>query len=98
MTLPGSPIPTGVVTIAGTDVSVRGLSRTEALHMSEIGDIHGAEVYCLATGAGVTPEEAERWLGEVTNDVADLLTDKILRLSGLIGRDGKDPQPSPSDD
>jgi hypothetical protein len=98
MTLPASPIPTGVVTVNGTDVPVRGLSRTEALHMSELEGVQAAEVYVLSTGAGVTPEEAERWLGEVTNDVADLLTDKILRLSGLLGRDGKDPQPSPSDD
>jgi hypothetical protein len=98
MTLPASPIPVGVVTVNGTDVPVRGLSRTEALHMAGLEDTHAAEVYCLSIGAEVTPEEAERWLGEVTNAVADLLTDKILRLSGLLGQDGKAPQPSPSDD
>lgn len=95
-TLPIKPLPRDTVTIEGTAVEVRGLSRSEALRLHiEYGEARAdeAEDFILSCGAGVTMQEAHDWRNATDADTAGLLVDRIVGLSGMT-EDGKDPKAS----
>ena len=83
--LPKIELPTDVVDLHGTKVEVRGLSRSEFLHMAKEaeGDVETAEILALAAGAGCTVEEAKEWReNSPSGDVGKVL-DRISELSGM---------------
>ena len=85
MALPDVPLPTGSVTIGGTDVPIRSLARSEVLRIrSFVGAEDDAEPFIVACGTGCTPEEATAWLGAVELDVGGVLVEAILALTGLL--------------
>ena len=86
--LPIKPLPTGSVTIEGTDVPIRALSFTETKAMVSLNDdTDAADVLVLTAGTGATDDEARAWLaGTDAATVNDLLL-AILRLSGLASSD-----------
>lgn len=89
MTLPIKPLPTGTVTIEGTDVPIRGLSRSEVLKLQTFeGNEDEAEPFVVAAGTGVSIDEARQWLGSVDLVTGGLLIVGIFKLSGLTS----DPQ------
>lgn len=95
MPLPVSTLPTGTVTIDGTEVPIRSLSRLEVRHLRTFRDRpEDAEPYILAHGANVSIEEATEFLStsDATKGAGPI--DAILALSGLI--DGEaDPEDPP---
>lgn len=88
-TLPTKALPTSTVDIDGTAVEVRGLSRSEALRLSTHfkDDIDGAESFIIASGTGVTQEQASEWRDATEPATAGIVIDEVLRLSGLMGTD-----------
>ena len=87
MTLPAVALPTGTVEVAGVAVAVRGLSRSEAIQLSTLGsDLEAAENFLLATGTGVTAEEAKAWRDSTPPEVVGPVVDRIVELSGLGDR------------
>lgn len=81
--LPSAPLPEDVVTVAGQEVKVRGLSRTEATRLRGL-ELDAAEIHIVACGAGLTEEEAAEWLGSVLAETAAPVIDRICELSGLV--------------
>ena len=91
MTLPIKPLPTGTVTIEGTDVPIRGLSRTEVVKLQSFeGREDDAEPFVVAAATGVSVDEARQWLGSVDLVTGGRLLVAIFELSGLVSAD---PQP-----
>lgn len=101
-TLPVKPLPTGSVTIEGTDVPIRSLSRSEVVRLRTFeGNEDDAEPFIVAAGAGVTEDEARTWLGSVDVVTGGELVFSILRLTGLAsdpqaGSTGEGPAERPS--
>lgn len=87
MPLPVTPLPTSTVSMSGTDVEIRSLSRAQSLRMRAIREEGGdAEAYVLARSTGVSDTEAAEWLDAVTNDVALGVIRAIFELSGLVDK------------
>lgn len=90
MALPVVALPTGTVTVAGVPIAVRGLSRSEAIHLASLGtDFEAAENFVLATGAGITAEAAKAWRDSTPADVVGPVVELIADLSGLGDDRGK---------
>lgn len=88
MSLPIKPLPTGTVSIEGTDVPIRGLSRSEVIRLQRFeGNEEDAEPFVVAAGAGITEDEARKWLGSVDVVTGGELVVGILRLTGLTSAD-----------
>lgn len=82
--LPPVPLPTDTVSVAGTDIVVRGLSRAEATRIAKFnGDVDAAESFVLARGVGISEDDAKAWRDATPPDVAGLVVDRIIELSGL---------------
>jgi hypothetical protein len=102
MPLPEAPQRTGTVTVAGTEVPIRSLTRAEALELRHIaeeadGDADRlGEVLLIAKGTGVSAEEAEVWWDMSDASDVQALVAGIARLSRLGDWDGKDPNSRPS--
>ena len=98
MTLPTVRLRTGSVTIAGTDVPIRALSRLEVLRVAEMDNVE-AEPYILSCAAGVPLEEATTWLQSVDADTGNIVGQAILRLSATMdppaGSTGEGPTAKP---
>lgn len=100
MTLPSKPLPTGSVTIAGTEVPIRALSRTEVVRLRTFeGNEVEAEPFVVACATGETDEAARVWLGSVDVETGGELIDAVLRLTGLLdpqkGSTGEGPDAQP---
>lgn len=101
-TLPSKPLPTGSVTIEGTVVPIRGLSRSEVMRLRTFdGNEDDAEPYVVACGSGVTEDEAREWLGSTDLVTGGLLIEGIFKLTGLMsdppmGSTGDGPAERPS--
>lgn len=108
--LPSKSPDTREIEIEGQTFTVRGLTRSEALHfttgytpeampdvpLSDRGDL--AETYLLAHGADVTEAEAMAWREATDYRTADTVLEAILELSGLMTKkdaDKKDADPQP---
>lgn len=90
MTLPIKPLPTGTVTIEGTDVPIHGLSRADVMRLRNFkGNEDEAEPFVIAAGTGVSEDEAREWLGSVDLITGGRLLEAIFALTGLT----TDPQP-----
>lgn len=86
------PLATEDIEVLGEVVTVRALSRSEALHVNtafskETAD--EAEVYILSKGASVSEDEARSWLQGADLEAGGLLIDAIVRLTGLGDEDPK---------
>ena len=98
MPLPLTPMPTGSVTIAGTAVPIRSLSRGERLELATFeDDYRGAEVFIVAAGTDTPLEDAKTWLYQTSPEDADALIAGITELSGLATAGEADPQTVPGD-
>lgn len=88
MALPIVPLATDTVTIGGTDVTIRAMSRAQALKLNAYkGREDEAEILILAAGTGCTLEEAEAFRDGNDTATAGVLIDAILVLSGLATAD-----------
>lgn len=88
MPLPSIALFRQTINVGGTDVSVRALSRAEAMQLSDYKDRLGeAEVFILMCGTGCTEEEAKEFRQNNSVETAGLLVDGILALSGIAGDD-----------
>jgi hypothetical protein len=83
MPLPNVPARTGTVNIAGTDVTIRALSRLEVLKVGGMENIE-AEPFVLAAATGVTLEEATAWLSTVDAETGGKVALAILELSAAV--------------
>jgi hypothetical protein len=100
MTLPAKPLPTGTASVAGTDVPIRAMSRTEVVRFRSFeGNEDAAEPYVVARGTGVSDGEAAEWLNSVDVDTGGQLIRDILALTGLLdpqtGSTGEGPTAQP---
>ena len=88
MTLPIKPLPTGTVTIEGTDVPIRALAYSEVMTLSRLEDAdEAAERFMIVCGTGVTEAEAAAWVTSTDGPTVERLLAAISALSGLT----KDP-------
>jgi hypothetical protein len=100
LALPTRPLPTDTVDVFGEAVTVRGLSRAEAIKVTTQYDAKtadDAEAFIVAKGTSVTEAEAKEWLAATEQETAGRLVDRILELSNLkeqVDKDGnsKDPK------
>jgi hypothetical protein len=70
--------------VNGEDVTIRSLSRAEALHLQSFqGREADAEPFIVSKGASVSEDEAQKWLNSTDTETAGVLIDAILDLSGL---------------
>ena len=86
MPLPEVPLPRGTVTIAGTEVPIRALSRSEVIRMRTYeGAEDDAEPMVVSWGAEISLEEARAWLDNVPTEAGGALVEAIFALTGLLG-------------
>lgn len=86
--LPIKPLPTGSVTIEGTDIPIRALSRSEVIRLQSFeGNEDGAEPFVIAAGTGCTEEEARAFLASTDLVTGGDLLVAIFRLTGLAAAD-----------
>jgi hypothetical protein len=93
MSLPVIALPTAVVELdGGHSITVRGLSRGEALVLSNMGtdDIALSECTLLAYGLEESLEAVQQWYQTVPSEAVKPLVEKIIDLSGL-GENGARP-------
>lgn len=92
MTLPIRQLPRDEFTFKdGTKLSIRGLSRAEALQLQGLGnDLPRLEILCIKAATDVSEEEATAWHKATPNDEIADLVDQIARLSGFDVDTGKD--------
>lgn len=86
MSLPKIDLPRMMVDVAGTEMSVRGLTRSESLKVAELlnkGDQDAAENYGLSCGCDETEEDMRAWRNSVPSGAVQALVDAIAELSGL---------------
>jgi hypothetical protein len=93
--LPEAPQRTGSVEVAGTPVSIRSLSRAEALELRALADQPDAdrlgEVLLISRGTGVPEDEVAAWWDASDAGDVQTLVAAIAALSRLGGPDGKAP-------
>ena len=94
-TLPPAPQRTGSVTVAGTAVPIRSLSRAEALELRTLADQPDAdrlgEILLISRGSGVSEDEAAAWWDASDAGDVQALVGAIAALSRLGGPDGTAP-------
>lgn len=84
MALPRVPLPEAEVDVAGTPVKIRGISRAEAVALSkQTDDLDALEVALVALATGETEDAVVEWRATVPYDVAGVLVDAVMELSGL---------------
>lgn len=82
MPLPDVPLGRGTVTIGGSSVEFRSLSRDEVVSLATL-DVTAAEVFMISHATGYTEDEAIAWRRQVDAHTADQLLSAIARISGL---------------
>jgi hypothetical protein len=90
--LPISPLATAIAVVAGQEVHIRSLTRTQASTWAQMESAAG-EAYLLACSMDVTEDEATAWLSSVDFPTVKGLLTAILELSGLASGDEADPTP-----
>lgn len=97
MPLPALPLDTGSLTIRGTTITFRSMSRADAIALGQMSDDPaGAEVLMLSSACGITPEEAAAWRAATMPPDVGALLDEIAVLSGIRKRKGADPKAAAS--
>lgn len=79
---PGS-LRRSTVKVGETEIGIRSLSRSEAIHIPGMG-IEEAERFAIARSTDSTEDEAQAWLDTHDVDEGDELTRAIFTLSSLI--------------
>jgi hypothetical protein len=82
MALPIGQLSRDSVTINGTAIEFRSLSRSEALHIQGM-DTEEAEKFIVARSTGNSEDDAAKWLDSVNVDDGGQLVTAILVLSAL---------------
>ena len=99
--LPPVPLAVGTTEVGGTTVQIRSLTRAEALEVRALAGQPDAdrlgEVYLIAKGTGVSPEDAEAWWESSDPIAVQKLVEDIAVVSRLQGKDGKAPNSPPSE-
>jgi hypothetical protein len=88
MALPVVSLPTATVDIDGQSVSVRGLTRGEAMIGAAMNTGSNAvelEKHVLVHGLDTAAEEIEAWYDKAPSRVVQTLVEKIMELSGMDG-------------
>lgn len=103
-TLPIKALPTDTVSIEGVPVTVRGLSRSEAMRfmtgftaeaMPDQGveaRANAAEVYLIVKGVGASEAEATAWRDTTDMETVGAVVDLVVKLSALSDRKDADPK------
>ena len=98
--LPPVPLAVGTTLVGGTEISIRSLTRAEALELRALAGQPDAdrqgEIFLIAKGTGVDPAEAEAWWESSDPIAVQKLVEDIAVVSRLQSKDGKDPNSSPS--
>ena len=98
--LPPVPLAVGTTLVGGTEVPIRSLTRAEALELRALAGQPDAdrqgEIFLIAKGTGIEPAEAEAWWESSDPIAVQKLVGDIAVVSRLQGKDGKDPNSSPS--
>lgn len=84
--LPVVTLPRKEIEIAGTTISYRSLSRSEALKVTTgFGEDHvdEAETFILACGIDISEVEAKQWRDTTDPITVGLIVDAIIVLTGL---------------
>ena len=82
--LPPFPLLRSSVDLDGHKVEIRALSRAEILQLARFQDDPDAgEDHVLAAGAEIDIDEAREWRRSTPPEIAGLVVDAILELSGL---------------
>lgn len=82
--LPSVPLGTGSVEIAGTDVPIRSLSRSEVVSLVTFADdTTAAEAFMVSKSCGLSADDARAWLDSVDASTAGELLKAIARISGI---------------
>jgi hypothetical protein len=98
MALPKATPPTEIVKLpSGGKVTIRGLTRGEALRLSKLADKAKTgpgdlEVAVIAAGTDTDPDEARKWYADAPSADVQVLVDAVTRLSGMDGERGKGPR------
>ena len=99
--LPAVPLAVGTTLVGGTEISIRSLTRAEALELRALAGKPDAdrlgEVYMIAKGTDVDPAEAEAWWSTSDPVAVGKLIEDIAIVSRLQGKDGKAPNSTPSE-
>lgn len=84
-TLPSVPLPTETIVVAGAEILIRGLSRSEAIRIGGefAGNLDAAETFVIARGCDISEEDARLWREATPPDVVGEVADRIIVLSGL---------------
>jgi hypothetical protein len=96
--LPVSTLPSKVVPFNGTDVTIRSLSRNEALHLGALlrERAPNSDAYALSCAVGVSEDEAMAWLDTVQTTPAIAFLTEVLVFSGIVPEDEDNPKvPTP---
>jgi hypothetical protein len=82
--IPLGTLATGTLTINGTDVTYRSLSRRETITLSQMkDDQNAAEVFMVSKSFSISDEEAIAFLDSVDAPEADKILNAIAVLSGI---------------
>lgn len=88
--LPRTQHQTEEIELSGGPVTVRGLSRAEALRMADHGDnVQALEIDVIATATSTPQKDAASWYEEASSQDVELIVTTVLRLSGMDGDLGK---------
>lgn len=90
MALPRTEHIKETVSLSGGEVEVRGLSRSEALTVAELGDdIQAVEKAVIQYATGTPAKDVDQWYSEAGNDDVEAVVNAVLRLSGMDPESGK---------
>lgn len=99
-TLPSVPLAVGTAIVGTEEISIRSLTRGEALELRAMKDGPDAdrrgEIYMIAKGTGTELAEAEAWWESSDPVAVQKLVLDIAVVSRLQGKDGKAPNSRPS--
>ena len=89
MSLPIVPLDVDTITIGGTSVQYRSLSREQVTRLASFGsDTDAAESYMISCSTGVTIDEAAEWRKQVSAPTVNELLTAISIISGLRSAKG----------
>lgn len=95
--LPRIALPTETVDVMGEPVTVRALTRAEALRVRELneaGDLGAAELWILGCGTDTSEEEVADWYKSAPAGAADPIIDAVVRISALNEEEASKSGPS----
>jgi len=91
MSLPNLPLRKRTIDVGGETVSVRGLSRAEAVQATALlaTSVEEMEIFIISVVFGVEIDEAADWYASASQGGAGVILDAVADLSGLDEASGK---------